>query len=70
MYSSRKNPYPPQGRSLEIPNWGGALKILETKYAAKVEFLGGEGVQNKKPSMGEYGYFLELHIINTSNQTY
>ena len=31
-------------------------------------FLGGEGVQNKKPSMGgggggrEYTYFLELHI--------
>ena len=24
-------------------------------------FLGGEGVQNKKPSVGEYGYFLELH---------
>ena len=23
-------------------------------------FLGGEGVQNKKPSMEEYGYFLEL----------
>ena len=24
-------------------------------------FLGGGGVQNKKPSMREYGYFLELH---------
>ena len=22
---------------------------------------GGEGVQNKKPSVGEHGYFLELH---------
>ena len=22
---------------------------------------GGMGVQNKKPSVGEYGYFLELH---------
>ena len=24
-------------------------------------FLGVVGVQNKKPSVGEYGYFLELH---------
>ena len=29
----------------------------------KWNFLGG-GRQNKKPSMGEYGYFLELHNIN------
>ena len=27
-------------------------------------FLGGvEGGTNKKPSMGEYGYFLELHNV-------
>ena len=26
-------------------------------------FLGGKGVQNEKPSVGEYGYFLELQII-------
>ena len=25
-------------------------------------FLWEDGVQNKKPSMGEYGYFMELHI--------
>ena len=25
-------------------------------------FLGGVGVQNKKPSVGGDGYFLELHI--------
>ena len=24
---------------------------------------GGEGVQKKKLSIGEYGYFLELHIM-------
>ena len=30
-------------------------------------FLGGGGVQNKKPSMGEYGYFLELHVYNIYN---
>ena len=40
-------------------------KILEAKYEAKLEFPGGMGVQNKKPSVckGEYGYFLELHNI-------
>ena len=26
-------------------------------------FLGGGEVQNKKPSVGEYGYFLELYNI-------
>ena len=45
---------------------GGVLKgkILETKYKAKVEFLGrwGGGAGNKNLSWGElYGYFLELH---------
>ena len=29
-------------------------------------FLGGVGVQNKNLPWGEYGYFLELHIV-TSN---
>ena len=32
-------------------------------------FLGGAGVQNRRLSMGEYGYFLELHntiLISTS----
>ena len=24
----------------------------------------GGGVQNKKPSVGEYGYFLELHNVD------
>ena len=41
--SSRKNSYPPQGRSLEIPRGRGVLKvkILEAKYDAKLEFPGG-----------------------------
>ena len=26
-------------------------------------FPGGDGVQNKKPSVGVYGYFLELHNV-------
>ena len=37
-------------------------KLLQEKYEAKLEFLGCPRVQNKKPSMGEYGYFLERHI--------
>ena len=63
MYSSRKNPYPPNGRSLEIPRGRGVLKakFLEAMYETKLEFPGGRGVRNKKPSMGEYGYFLEMH---------
>ena len=52
MYSSRKNPYPPHGRSLEIPIGRGVLKvkILEAKYEAKLEF-----------PRGTDGYILELH---------
>ena len=32
-------------------------KIVEAKYEAKLEFIGGKGVQNNKPSVGEYGIF-------------
>jgi len=44
MCSSRKNPYPPQGRPLEIPRGVGVFKakILEAKAEAKLGFLGGE----------------------------
>ena len=54
MCSSRKNPYLLHGRSSEIPRGRGVLKvkILEAKYEAKLEFPGGRGVQNKKPSVG------------------
>ena len=66
MCSSRKNPYPPHGRSSEIPRGSGVLKvkILEAKYEAKLEFPRGTGgVQSKKLLWGEYGYFLELHNL-------
>jgi len=47
--SSRKNPYQPHGRSLEIPRgrrvW--KTKILEAKYEAKLEFLEGGGCKTK-----------------------
>ena len=41
----QKNPYPPIGRSLEIPRGRRVLKvkILEAKYEAKLEFPGGDG---------------------------
>ena len=40
-----KNPYPPHGRSLEIPRGKGLSKgkILEAKYEAKLKSLGGGG---------------------------
>ena len=49
MCSSRKNPYPPHGRSLEIPRGRGVLKaqILEAKYEAKLEYLGQRGCKTK-----------------------
>ena len=45
MCSSRKNPYPPHGRSSEIPRGRGVLKvkISEAKYEVKLEFPGGIG---------------------------
>ena len=50
----QKDPYPPNGRSSEIPRGRRVLKvkILEAKYEAKLEFPGGTGVQNEKPSVG------------------
>ena len=54
MCSSRKNPYPPHGRSLEIPRSRGFLKgkILERKYEAKLEFPGGTGGAKQKTFHG------------------
>ena len=50
--SSRKNPYPPHGRSSEIPRGREFLKVktLQSMYEAKLEFSGGWGLQKKKPS--------------------
>jgi len=36
--------------------------IFKQNMKLNWNFLGGGGVQNKKPSMGEYRYFLELLI--------
>ena len=42
LCSSRKNPYLPYGRSLEIPSGRGVSKV-EAKYEAKLEFPKGMG---------------------------
>ena len=48
-----KNPYPPHGRSSEIPRGRGILKVrsLEAKYEATLEFPGGRGGAKQKLSM-------------------
>ena len=64
MCGTIKYSYSPHGRSFEIPKERGVLKPkrLEEKYEAKLEFPWGRGgAKLKKPSVGEYGYFLELH---------
>ena len=54
-------------KGLEIPGRrGGVSKTQKFKamYEAKLEFpegLGGGGVIGQIPSVGGYGYFLELH---------
>ena len=66
MCSFRRNPYPPYGRSLELP-WGrGVLqvKILEAKNKAKMEFGGGgRGCKTKFlfSMWGVWINFLDLH---------
>ena len=54
LCSSRKNPSPLHGRSLEIPRGRGVLKvkILEAKYEAKLEFPGGRGDAKQKTFHG------------------
>ena len=53
MCSSRKYPYPPHGRPMEIPEGVGVLKakLLKGMYKAW-NFQRGGGIQTKKPSVG------------------
>ena len=53
LCGSRKYPYPPQGRSLEISRGRGIsnAKKFKGKYKAKLEIPGGWRVQTKNPSM-------------------
>jgi len=50
LCGSRKYPYCPYGRSLEIPRERGVLKakLLEGKYEAKLEFPAGCGGGKQK----------------------
>ena len=66
MCSSRKYPYPPQGRLTEIPKWRGVSKaqFFKGKYVTKMEFQEGWGREFKLKNLlwEGYGYFLEQHI--------
>ena len=48
--SRKKNPYPTDGRSLEIPRGRGIFKVKFLE--AKLEFPRRRGVQKTKPSVG------------------
>ena len=54
MCGSRKNPYRPHGRSLEIPQGRGVLKakFSEEMYENKLEFPGGRGDAKQKTFRG------------------
>ena len=73
LCGSRKYPYSPYGRSLEIPRGRGVLKtkLLEGKYETKLEFPGGCGGAKQKTfhGGGSMDFFLELHItlLNVDN---
>ena len=68
LCNSRKDPYPSQGWSLEIPKGRGVskAKIFKGTYESKLEIPGGWGGGGSKPKnhpWGMYGYFLEPHIL-------
>jgi len=65
LCGSRKYPYPHQRGSLEIPRVRGLLKakILKECRSLNWNFQRGGGFKPKNPLWGEYGYFLENHII-------
>ena len=66
LCGSRKYPYPPQGRSLEILRGRGVskAKLFKGKYEAKLEIPGGKGgFKPKNLPWGRYRYILEPHIF-------
>ena len=66
LCSSKRNPYPPHGRSSEIPRGRGVLKvkILEAKYEAKLEFPGGrEGAKQKTFYGGVWTFSRTAHSL-------
>ena len=71
MCSSRKNPYPPQGRSSEIPRGRGVLKvkILEAKYEDKLKFPGRRVGGGGGGVACEHTYFRLLLLSMTARNT-
>ena len=73
MCSSRKYPYPPQGRLTEIPRGRGFQKanFFKESMTLKWNFRLGGGVQAKIPSVGGVciNYFLEQHNILSASLT-
>ena len=77
MYSSRENPYPPLGRSLEIPRERWVLKLKSQNFRsieAKLEFPwamdgwgGGGGAKQRNLPLGSIDIFLELHNLHTGS---
>ena len=63
MCSSRKYPYPPDGRSLKIPRGGGSQtpKCLKESMGLNWNFWRGGGSQTKTLPGEGYGYFMEQH---------
>ena len=63
LYSSRKYPHPPQGRSLQIPRGREMLKanFLKENMKENCNFHGG-GDANLTTLHWEWEYFLERHI--------
>ena len=59
LCGSKKYPYLPHGRSLEIPRGRGPQQPKFIRESVKLNwiFLGGGRVQMKKPSMGEVWIF-------------
>ena len=63
---------PPPQRVIGNSEGEGVLKakMFKGKYEPKLEFPEGWGVQTKKnPPWGEYGNFMEEHIVNIANNT-
>ena len=71
MSGSRKYPYPYHKGSLEILMGRGVLKakIFKGKYEPKLEFSEGWAFKPERPSVGEYGYFLEQHNLKKQCET-
>ena len=70
MCSSTKYPYPPHGRSLEIPREREVLKtnFLEAMYENKLEFRGGRGgAKQKTLHGGSMDLFLNCTLYENSN---